>query len=261
MSSITPVADPASVLTEPTVSKESLDRVMKARGNSIFGQFDNVSRQLFNFSPLDEWVFNPFIGDWQSMDRASTAWSNTATALDMFGQNAQHLTEVVGADWEGQGYQAFKSSQEKFAEKLPPLAQQCRNAAELNTEFVNFASEVAGLILDILDILAQKLIRMSAEASVPIAGWVAAGIEIADLVAKVCDWSVRVLDLINSVVRITQAYIAIMTGFQNSLGAISSLLDTWSSVASGVGSVASLAGDVLKMAPTKPASKKPAPTG
>ncbi|RLP82047.1 hypothetical protein D9V34_09500 [Mycetocola lacteus] len=261
MSSITPVADPASVLTTPSVSKESLDKVMQARGNSIFGQFDNIARQLFNFSPLDEWVFNPFIGDWQRMDKAAAAWTNTATALEMFGQNAQHLTEVVGDDWEGEGFDAFKASQASFAEKLPPLAQQCTNAAELNLAFVDYASQVAGLILDILDILAQKLIRMSAEAAVPVAGWVAAGIEVADLVAKVCDWSVRILDLINSVVRIAQAYIAIMTGFQNSLSAITSLLDTWTSVASNVGAVASLASEVLNKAPKQPAATKPAPIG
>lgn len=261
MSSITPVADPASVLTNPTVSKESLDKVLKSRGSSIFGKFDNVSRQLFGFSPLDEWIFNPFIGDWQRMDQAASAWTNTATALEMFRQNAHHLTEVVGEDWEGKGYAAFKASQSDFAKELPPLAQQCKNASELNIAYVDFASEIGGLILDILDVLAQKLIRMIMEAMIPIAGWAAEGIEVVDLIAKVCKWSAKILNLFNSLLRISEAYDAIMTGLQNSLGAITSFLDAWAGLASNIGAVADLASSVRKMVPKVPTSSSPAPAG
>lgn len=233
----TPGGDAKAALSAPTVSAQSLDSMMSARGSTIFGTMDNLAVMLFNFSPLDEWVFNPFIGDWRALDKSSVAWLRAADALDLVQGNIEQLPLEIAEEWTGKASTKFAMSQMKISLLIPPLSQQCRNASNMCAELVNYCTVMGDLVLSMLETLASKLIRMSVEVAIPVAGWLAAGVEIAALVADVLTWSAKVMDMFASVLGFIEEVHAILTGIQNALGETVAVLRVVSSVTGTVGSV------------------------
>ncbi|UCR90371.1 hypothetical protein [Mycetocola spongiae] len=222
--SFSPAGDVHAVLSAPEVSQEALDKRLISQAGNIFGLADSIAQILLNFSPLNEWVLKPFMGDWQAFDRSSTAWNRAGDALEMVESNVYQVLSDVGEDWQGDAANDFRETQRTIGELLPPLTQQCRNASMLCAELVNFCTAAGDFILSVLDYLARTLMRLMAEAGVPIVGWAVIGGEVSVLVAKCFQWTSQILDMIASAVAFADQANAILTGVQNAYAQCTDIL-------------------------------------
>ena len=79
-------------------------------------------------------------------------------------------------------------------------------ASELLTAFSEIVKAAADFIGQVLDWLADKCLRMLAESSIPIAGWIAAGLEAVDAVAELVDAIRKIYDMYNDIYTAIEEY-------------------------------------------------------
>jgi hypothetical protein len=151
---------------------------------------------------LLEEVTKPFSGDWERMREAQFAWTHAGDAMSGIGQNSMALLPPL-ASWTGKGSEAFSAAAALMSQVHTAATGPAGAVATSIKVLILLCKEAVGKILKILDRLAQKLLRMAAEAAVPIAGWLVAaaeaGIAVYDLIQD-ARWAYKWINMIYDLV-------------------------------------------------------------
>lgn len=191
-------SDPKSYLQRPQTSTGEIESLRWSAG-PIIGGVDWVFEQIFHFSLVEDVIMKPFAGNWEAIQGTAIAWTNLGAASTAMSENFVALPGQTAA-WTGEGSVQFKVAMDAIAGGLIGLTYACDYVSGLASSVAGVAEEAAAIIGDLLDQIAQKLMRLAVEAAIPVAGWVAGAVEIAHLIYKITDWVMDIYDLITMIV-------------------------------------------------------------
>lgn len=197
--------NPRSYLQRPQAGGGEIESLRWSAG-PIIGGVDWVFEQLFHFSLVEDVIMKPFAGNWEAIERTSIAWTNLGVASSAMSENFVALPGQT-ASWTGEGSIQFKVAMDAIAGGLIGLSYACDYVSGLASSIAGVSSEAAAIIGDLLDQIAQKLMRIAVEAAIPVAGWIAGAVEIAHLVYKITDWVMKIYDLISMIVETITEFI------------------------------------------------------
>jgi len=164
------VTDASSFLVSPQAPDNFVQDLRWSAG-ALLGSIDWVAEQFVGFSILDRCVYHPFAGDWQGIYRASEAWNHAGDAAMAVGANHAGLVASTPATWQGESGAAFRLAMTGATAASMGLS----TAFELAGGYVKTISTVCKLacagIGMALDFIATKLLKLAAEAAVPVIGW------------------------------------------------------------------------------------------
>ena len=180
--------DPQSYLVTPDLGRNEVQELRWSAG-VVLGGIDWLAEQLLSFSILEEVVFKPFGGDFQDIKKAAAGWSNTSAAFTAVSENYVGLLAPTAEGWRGEAAEAFRAAITAAAAAYVGFSQAASYIGGL-TSNIALVSQLACIAIGkLLKSISQKLIRMAAEAAVPVVGWaVAAGealIMVQDIISKV----------------------------------------------------------------------------
>ena len=166
---------------------------------AIVGSVDWAIEQMTGVSLLNDVVFKYLAGDWRHINMASSAWGEIGDALVAVGQNDSEVLPAL-AEWTGKGSElanAFITALSLAATKLKGAAGALASALKAFAFVVKLAAKkIGGYIRDIVN----RALRIIAEGSVPVAGWVIAAAEIALLVDKIIKLIRDIYKVINFII-------------------------------------------------------------
>lgn len=197
---VTEKQDVRSYLPRPQGEDPEIESI-RWKAGPIFGGVDWLFEELVGYSLLEE-VTKPFSGDWERMREAQFAWTHAGDAMSAIGQNVMGLLPPL-ASWTGKGSEAFVAAAGVMSQAHTVVAGPAGTVATAIKVLILLCKEAVGKILKILDRLAQKLLRIAAEAAVPVAGWlvaaVEAGIAVYDLIQD-ARWAYKWINMIYDLV-------------------------------------------------------------
>lgn len=202
--SIVESQDASSYLVTPEAPETEMENLRWSAG-LIIGSVDWFIEQLTGVSVLNDVIYKNIVGDWRVIDRASTTWSEIGDALIAVGQNDSELLPAL-AEWIGKGSDAAFLFLTALSEGTTVLYSGAYLASELLTAFSEIVKAAADFIGQVLDWLADKCLRMLAESSIPIAGWIAAGLEAVDAVAELVEAIRKIYDMYNDIYTAIEEY-------------------------------------------------------
>lgn len=162
--------DAGSYLVPPTAS-ENVIQDLRWNAGVILGSVDWVFEQLCGYSILEELIFKPFGGDSSEIKKAGQAWAHTGEALSAVAANHARLVPTTVAGWQGEAADAFRAAMALISEGFARLAGLCDT---MTTALNAVALAVTGVCAGIgfaLRTIAEMLIEIAAELSVPGIGW------------------------------------------------------------------------------------------
>ncbi|MEE9964783.1 MAG: hypothetical protein K4304_06775 [Propionicimonas sp.] len=165
--------DASSFLTPPQVEDPEVENIRWSAG-LILGGVDWIFEQIFGYSLLEE-ITKPFSGDWVRMKEASTAWVHTGDALTAMGQNTSGMVPAL-ASWTGAGSEAFLVASALVAEAHLALQGPASTIATVIKLIAALAKATVALILKLLEFIQTELLKIAAEAAIPVGGWVLAAV-------------------------------------------------------------------------------------
>lgn len=171
---VSEAVDVQSFLPRPQAEDPGIEDI-RWKAGIIFGAVDWVFEKLVGYSLLEE-VTKPFAGDWVRMREASFAWTHTGDAMRGISQNTMAMVPPM-AGWTGSGSEAFLGAVALVSQGHNAVAGPTGTIASALKALVMLSKEIAGFILRKLKSLEKKLVRIAAEAAVPVVGWAAAVLE------------------------------------------------------------------------------------
>lgn len=223
-----------TVLTPPTpasVLEQTMWRVEHQSASGL-GMIDTVVSLLVGFSPLEEWVHKPFVGDWRSMELAAEAWPRCGQAVQLINERVSSFGEFVTDDWQGQAAYEFGQCHARLGQLLDGLPQQCEQAGVMDQQLANFARGILEFINEVISGIVSFGLDLLSVIAVPVVGQLNAAKVLAIAIPIVTGWVIEVIDLFNEFLGFIEAVIAIHTGIANMLGGVRSALSGLTAAAS-----------------------------
>lgn len=188
-------SDVTSFLSVPSTEVSEIERMRWSAG-PLLGGVDWVFEQLFGFSFLEDVIMKPFAGNWSAIKRSSDAWSNIDGAFVALASNSSGLLPALGS-WRGAGSEAAMVAVASIGGGMTALSYAAGYVSGVVGTVATVAKTVAIGIGMILKNLSYKLIRMAAEAAVPVIGWAVAAAETAILIADILGYLRLAYSLVN----------------------------------------------------------------
>ncbi|GAA1327498.1 hypothetical protein ACFSWE_15370 [Leucobacter albus] len=249
--------DLSSVLVAPVAPSQVDQAINRITSNAIPGlsQIDAVIGLFLEFSPLEEFVFKPFVGDWNALERAAVAWPQCGEAVALVNQRVIGIDDIVGDGWLGEAADEFARCQRTLGQLLADLPQQCEQAGVMDAELAAFARGIVEFIGEVLQgIISYGLALVGALATPPVGTVAIVGL-VASAVATITGWMASIADLFNQFVGFQEAVAAIHSGIvgmyasvRQAATALSQAATIVSTLAGLVDSGAGIAGKVTKIA-------------
>ena len=193
--SISESQNASSYLVAPEAPESEMKNLRWSAG-VVIGGVDWLIEKLTGISVLNDIIFKYTVGDWRVLDRASTAWSEIGDALVAVGQNDSEILPAL-SEWTGKGSEAANA----FIAALAGVTTALNGAAGSVSGIIKNVSKVvkqaAKLIGKQLKRLQDKCLRMIAEASVPVAGWIVAAGEAVKAAQEIYDMVKKIHFIIN----------------------------------------------------------------
>lgn len=196
--------DVRSFLPTPQGDDPEIESI-RWKAGPIFGGVDWLFEKLAGYSLLEE-ITKPFSGDWERMRQAQFAWTHTGDAMTAIGRNSMALLPPM-ASWTGRGSEAFVVAAATMSQAHTAAAGPTGTIATSLKVLIMLCKEAVGKILQILDKLSKKLLKIAAAASVPVAGWIVAaaqaGVTVYELISDArwaYSWVNRIYDLVSGMV-------------------------------------------------------------
>ena len=193
--SISESQNASSYLVAPEAPESEMKNLRWSAG-VVIGGVDWLIEKLTGVSVLNDIIFKYTVGDWRVLDRASTAWSEIGDALVAVGQNDSEILPAL-SEWTGKGSEAANA----FIAALAGVTTALNGAAGSVSGIIKNVSKVvkqaAKLIGKQLKRLQDKCLRMIAEASVPVAGWIVAAGEAVKAAQEIYDMVKKIHFIIN----------------------------------------------------------------
>lgn len=216
--------DPTSYLVPPDLGTNEVQELRWSAG-VVLGGIDWLAEQVLGFSILEEVVFKPFGGDFQGIKRASAGWGHTASAFTGVAENYAGLTSSTLTGWQGAAGEAFRAAMVAAAGAHVALSQAALYVSGLASN-VALVSQAACIGIGmILKKISEKLIRMAAEAAVPVIGWAVAAGEAVILIQDVIAYVRLAYSIIEGIVDVINGFVEGQAQMLQSLGVMEDLVE------------------------------------
>lgn len=174
MSAIGERYDAASVLSAPPVPDAgAYISSLRDSAGQIVGGIDWVGEKLFGVSVIQELV-QPFAGDWAQLEVAAGGWVQAGAALDITAANFQDAWEGLAPIWQGEAASQAGLRIKEVADLHVSQAEGCRLIAEQCKIIITISQAAGEVLASALSVINDILLRLLAEAAVPLLGWAAA---------------------------------------------------------------------------------------
>lgn len=170
--SISESQDASSYLVAPEAPESEMKNLRWSAG-VVIGGVDWLIEKLTGVSVLNDIIFKYTVGDWRVLDRALTAWSEIGGALVAVGQNDSVILPAL-SEWTGKGSEAANVFIAALAGATTALNGAASSVSGIIKNVSRIVKQAAKLIGELLKRLQDKCLRMIAESSVPVAGWIVA---------------------------------------------------------------------------------------
>lgn len=177
---VTERTDPSSYLVAPDMTENFVEE-LRWKAGVILGSVDWVAEQFLGYSVLEEFVFKPFGGDWHAIGAATQAWQHTDRALMETGSNFSGLPGQVDS-WTSEASVAFLGAMTGMSAAAVAMSGASGFVSSLMAKVATVAKLTCSIIATLLRKISDKLLRIAAEAAIPVAGWIAAAVEVVILV-------------------------------------------------------------------------------
>lgn len=196
--SIAESQDASSYLVPPEAPTSEMENLRWSAG-VVAGSVDWAIEKLTGMSLLNDVIFKYFSGDWRLVDMASSAWSEIGDALVAVGQNDSETLPAL-AEWTGKGSEVANL----FIATLSQITTSLRSAASLMSTllkmFAKFLKQSAKDVGAAIKEIVNTVLRLIAESSIPIAGWVSGAIDAISHIDDVISWIRKIYTIINFIV-------------------------------------------------------------
>jgi uncharacterized protein YukE len=194
---VTERTDPTSYLVPPQ-SHDNFVEDLRWNAGVLIGGVDWVAEQFIGVSILKEYVLKPFGGDWDKIGDASTAWTHGGRALMEVGSNFSGLPGQLDG-WRGEGATRFLGAMTGMSSAAVGLSY-AFDAVSGAVSAVSTAARLACVgIAAALKWISNKLMRLAAEAAVPVIGWAVGAVEAIEAIEKVIFYIRLINTLINTI--------------------------------------------------------------
>jgi uncharacterized protein YukE len=186
----------ASSFLVPGQAPENPVSDLRWSAGALLGSIDWVAEKFIGFSILDRCVFHPFAGDWQGVFKASEAWKHAGDAAQGITRNHAGLVAATPETWQGLSGTSFRTAMTTIAGATYGLSAAYAYAGDLVKTLSSVTKLACSGIGSLLKMIADKLIKMAAEAATPVIGWIAGAVTAYDDIQDVIKWVRRVNTLI-----------------------------------------------------------------
>ena len=166
---------------------------------ALLGSIDWVAEQFVGFSILDRCVFHPFAGDWQGIFKASEAWHHAGDAAQGMTRNHAGLVASTPQTWQGLSGDSFRAAMTTIAGATYGLSAAYSYAGDLVKTLSTVTKLACAGIGQLLKMIADKLLKMAAEAATPVVGWAIGAVTVYSDVQDIIKWVRRVNTLIETI--------------------------------------------------------------
>ena len=181
--SMNEVQDASSFLVPPEAPSSEMEDLRWSAG-AILGSIDWVIEQLTGKSLLNELIFKHLIGDWKAVQKAGIAWKEISDAAVAVGQNDSEILPAL-SEWTGNGSESAISFIKQLSENTTAFHDVATFFSSTMSFFASALKAAAAGIGAILKFISNMILKLLAKLAVPVAGWLAAGIDVALSVNKV----------------------------------------------------------------------------
>ena len=193
--SISESQDASSYLVTPEAPESEMKNLRWSAG-VVIGGVDWFIEKLTGVSVLNDIIFKYTVGDWRVLDRAKTAWSEISDALVAVGQNDSEILPAL-SEWTGKGSEAANAFITALAGATTALNGAASTVSGIIKNVSRVVKQAAKLIGKQLKRLQDKCLRMIAESSVPVAGWIVAAGEAVAAAQELYDTIKKIYRIIN----------------------------------------------------------------
>ncbi|WP_121251228.1 hypothetical protein [Nocardioides ferulae] len=164
------VVDASSFLVAPQVPENPVQDLRWSAG-ALLGGIDWVAEQFLGYSILDRCVYEPLAGDWEGLYRASEAWAHAGSATSAVARNHAGLVAASPRGWQGLSGNAFRVAMTGLAGAALGLGTAFETAAGMVKNISTACKLACAGIGAALRFIANKLLKMAAQAATPVIGW------------------------------------------------------------------------------------------
>ena len=193
--SISESQDASSYLVTPEAPESEMKNLRWSAG-VVIGGVDWFIEKLTGVSVLNDIIFKYTVGDWRVLDRAKTAWSEIGDALVAVAQNDSEILPAL-SEWTGKGSEAANAFITALAGATTALNGAASTVSGIIKNVSRVVKQAAKLIGKQLKRLQDKCLRMIAESSVPVAGWIVAAGEAVAAAQELYDTIKKIYRIIN----------------------------------------------------------------
>jgi uncharacterized protein YukE len=202
---VTELVDASSFLVPGQAPEDPVSDLRWSAG-ALLGSIDWVAEKFIGFSILDRCVFHPFAGDWQGIYRASEAWKHAGDAAQGITRNHAGLVAATPETWQGLSGNSFRTAMTTIAGATYGLSAAYAYAGDLVKTLSTVTKLACAGIGSLLKMIADKLIKMAAEAATPVIGWIAGAVTAYDDIQDVIKWVRRINTLIELIASAIQDF-------------------------------------------------------
>ncbi|MBB6628361.1 hypothetical protein H5V45_13625 [Nocardioides sp. KIGAM211] len=220
---VTEVSDASSYLV-PGQSPENFVQDLRWSAGALLGSIDWVAEKFIGFSILDRCVFHPLAGDWEGIYRCSEAWSHAGDAANAIAHNHAGLVAQTPDTWKGLSGNSFRVAMTTMTEACIGLSTVYGTASGY-VKTISTACKLACAGIGAgLQFIANKLIKLAAEAATPVIGWAIGAAtaygDIQDVINKVR----LIYTIIETIASAIQDFAEAKTGIMDKLAILEDLL-------------------------------------
>jgi uncharacterized protein YukE len=195
---VTELVDASSFLVAPHAPDDPVSDLRWSAG-ALLGSIDWVAEKFVGFSILDRCVFHPFAGDWQGIFKSSEAWHHAGDAAQAMTRNHAGLVAATPQTWQGLSGDSFRGAMTAIAGATYGLSAAYSYAGDLVKTLSTVTKLACSAIGSLLKLIADKLLKMAAEAATPLIGWAIGAFTAYSDIQDVITWVRRINTLIETI--------------------------------------------------------------
>lgn len=153
------------------------------------------------------------------------AWGNAGAAFAAVGENFSGLTSSTMAGWQGDAGDGFRTVMAAAAGAFVGASQAALYVSGVAANIAMVSQAACMAIGKILKRISEELLRMAAEAAIPVAGWAAAAVETVITIQDVIAGVKLSYTIIKAIVDVIDSFVGAQQQVVQSLGVIEDLAE------------------------------------
>lgn len=207
---VTELVDASSFLVAPGAPENPVQDLRWSAG-ALLGSIDWVAEKFVGFSILDRCVFHPFAGDWQGIYKASEAWQHAGDASQGMARNHAGLVASTPPTWQGLSGNSFRTAMTTIGGASYGLSAAYTYVGDL-VKTLSTVTKLACIgIGKALQVIADKLLKMAAEAATPLIGWAVGAVTAYSDIQKIIQTVRLIYSIIETIISAIQDFVQAKT--------------------------------------------------